>query len=93
MALSVTVVGKRNVGDRRAQLVDFAFDGSDSGGEAFAPADVALHEVDLVVPEPVENSGTYSVSFDHANELAFLTVAAAATTGETQTVRALVFGI
>jgi len=93
MALTVTIVGKRNIGDRRAQLVDFVFTDSDSGGEDFVAEDAALHAVDAVLPEPNGDSGIFSVAFDRGNDLLFLTDAAVAVTNSTATVRALVVGI
>jgi hypothetical protein len=98
MALTVTVVGKRNIGDRRAQLVDFAFVDPTVAGEAFTPEDAALHVVDAVLPEPYQTdspAGTWSVAYDRAGDLLFLTkdgVDVQATT-EDATVRALVVGI
>lgn len=98
MALSVTVVGKRSIGDRRAQLVDFVFVDPIIAGDAFTPEDVALHVIDAVLPQAWQTSspaGSWTVAHDPANDLLFLvkdgTVIAATT--EDATVRALVVGI
>jgi hypothetical protein len=94
MALDVQVVGKRSIGDRRAQLVDLVFDNTLNTGESFTPEDAGLHLIDAVLPQPDEDgSGIWSVAFNAGSATLFLTDAAVLATDQTATVRALVVGI